>query len=239
MAPKRPPIPSHVKTFIARLPRVEVKDLPSDQHECNICMATFPRQEPTNMASSRDWDTPLRLPCLHVMGKNCLTTWLAKANTCPICRAKLFDKIGIQRRRGRHIVSRSRNLPPPTRIPEPGSFHTRPAPVLAYTHDPPPDFPQARPARQAAGHVNRPQGSQVSLPLFETLLRVRPVETPRPSHAPPPAPPAQRNTMTRLSEIGASALEWTVAGLQGVARFVDEQLQVDDEWFGNDVPGRW
>ena len=82
----------HVKAevFTKSLPVLSLKDLPKDSQECPICMEPyqdFPKKE-----------NSVRLPCSHVIGKDCLLRWLKTCalnstnNTCPICRAILFDR---------------------------------------------------------------------------------------------------------------------------------------------------
>ena len=74
-------------TFLEGLPVVPLHDLAEDNRDCNIC------QEPYATGCESD---VVRLPCGHIFGKLCISTWLTKdagpANsTCPMCRTVLFD----------------------------------------------------------------------------------------------------------------------------------------------------
>ncbi|KAF6226759.1 hypothetical protein HO173_012362 [Letharia columbiana] len=97
------------KTFLESLPVLSLTDLLEDKHDCPICIE--PYQDPQHSES------PVRLPCNHIIGKDCLLSWLTssalntKNNTCPICRAVLFernkvalkDQLGILRRSLSHF----------------------------------------------------------------------------------------------------------------------------------------
>ena len=78
------------ETFLKPLPVLSLTDLPKDSQECPICLELY--QGPPHK------DNPIRLPCSHVIGKDCLLSWLktctlnGKNHTCPICRAILFDR---------------------------------------------------------------------------------------------------------------------------------------------------
>lgn len=81
---------SKVKSFLESLPILAPADLRLDTLECPFCIEPFqnsPRSE-----------RPVRLPCNHVMGKDCLRKWLnssganANNNACPTCRAVLFKR---------------------------------------------------------------------------------------------------------------------------------------------------
>ena len=78
------------ETFLKSLPVLSRMDLPEGSQECPICMEQY--QGPPHR------ERPVRLPCKHVMGKDCLQQWQKSCeiefnnNTCPICRAVLFKK---------------------------------------------------------------------------------------------------------------------------------------------------
>lgn len=81
---------ARIDTFLESLPALSLTDLPEDNIECPICT------EPYRV--SRNSDIPVRLPCSHIVGKDCLSKWLnssvrnANNNTCPLCRAILFNR---------------------------------------------------------------------------------------------------------------------------------------------------
>ena len=76
--------------FIRQLPRVSKKDLNNDS--CSICF----REYETTPSSDEASEIAIRLPCGHVMGLECISTWLlaeagGRNNSCPYCRRKLFS----------------------------------------------------------------------------------------------------------------------------------------------------
>lgn len=74
--------------YLRILPRVSLQELPSDRQGCDICL--------TEYNTGEESENPVRLPCGHVFGDDCLSKWLSsseatKTSTCPVCRAVLFD----------------------------------------------------------------------------------------------------------------------------------------------------
>ena len=82
--------PTRAETFLQSLPPLSLTDLPHDTKDCPICMEPY-------LAAQHN-ESPVRLPCTHVMGKDCLQSWLNSStlnrnnNTCPMCRAVLFKR---------------------------------------------------------------------------------------------------------------------------------------------------
>lgn len=80
------------ETFVESLPVLLLTDLPEDSRGCPICFEQY--QGPQHD------DRPVRLSCNHVLGKDCLLSWLTSSakntnnNTCPMCRAALFERVG-------------------------------------------------------------------------------------------------------------------------------------------------
>ena len=75
--------------FLRGLPRVPTAERPSDT--CMICLRQYGVSESNDDVA----EVAVRLPCDHVMGLGCITTWLTPAgggrnNSCPYCRHKLF-----------------------------------------------------------------------------------------------------------------------------------------------------
>lgn len=70
--------------FLNKLISVDVDELTPDQSTCGICAMDY--------FSGEDQDIPVKLPCGHIFGKQCLWTWLSEIgdqhNTCPMCRTK-------------------------------------------------------------------------------------------------------------------------------------------------------
>lgn len=78
------------ETFLRSLPLVLAVDLPDNNRDCPICMEEY--------VTSEHYEPPVRLPCDHVFGKDCLRSWLQSSvlnrnnNTCPICRSVLYNR---------------------------------------------------------------------------------------------------------------------------------------------------
>ena len=68
--------------FLSRLPDVDLIDFPNETN-CNICMEHF--------GDTEDSESPVQLPCHHVVGRNCISRWLETKNSCPFCRHVLFE----------------------------------------------------------------------------------------------------------------------------------------------------
>ena len=68
----RPPPPTS-KQFMENLPRRLVRE--DTETECPICLKRFEQD-----------DEVMELPCSHQFHSDCLTAWLTKAASCPLCR---------------------------------------------------------------------------------------------------------------------------------------------------------
>ena len=74
--------------FVVSLPCIQPVDLgpePEDQN-CAVCLNKYGRQD------HLDKDTATKLPCGHIMGAECIKTWLKRRKTCPLCRRKVFSR---------------------------------------------------------------------------------------------------------------------------------------------------
>ena len=75
-------------TFLAGLPRVRRSVLAKEDQHCPICLEEYGRKTP----ASRATEDAVRLPCDHVVGFQCISTWFKPVegqrgnNTCPLCR---------------------------------------------------------------------------------------------------------------------------------------------------------
>jgi hypothetical protein len=80
----KPPA-SSLPAFIARNITHLTSPDPLSKGDCSIC------QEPYD-----DDDPPIQISnisaCTHVFGRKCLETWLSDHNTCPMCRATLYER---------------------------------------------------------------------------------------------------------------------------------------------------
>lgn len=55
------------------------------EHACCVCTEDYG----SNLA--RGSELPIKLPCGHIIGQTCMLQWLAKDDTCPICRALMTE----------------------------------------------------------------------------------------------------------------------------------------------------
>ena len=76
------------KQFLERLPKIPLGDLPADS-SCMICLNTYGARSENGTIES-----PVRLPCTHHVGLECLTIWLSANKSgrisCPYCRRGIF-----------------------------------------------------------------------------------------------------------------------------------------------------
>ena len=63
---------------------------PVDEAEDSTCIIC---KEPygTINASTGAVEVQIRLPCSHMIGSICISTWLSDRNSCPLCRKEFFD----------------------------------------------------------------------------------------------------------------------------------------------------
>ena len=75
--------------FLHSLPQVGEADLPEGS-ECGICQEKYGKADP----QTGTVDTPVRLPCQHILGSDCISRWVSPdehgKNTCPFCRYVFF-----------------------------------------------------------------------------------------------------------------------------------------------------
>lgn len=81
-----------ITRFLRELPRVALEDVPAGSCKCPICHIKYLEEDPDIGYTEH----PIILPCNHIIGRHCLTRWLkptpgGNANTCPLCRFKLFE----------------------------------------------------------------------------------------------------------------------------------------------------
>ena len=69
--------------FLHSLPLLPASDHPEAITTCPICQEAF-----ENTARP---EVPVRLPCQHVFGALCISSWISIKETCPLCRTVLFD----------------------------------------------------------------------------------------------------------------------------------------------------
>lgn len=79
------------QTFISNLPVVDLATLgPEDQH-CNICFLEYCGPHAYLNPYASEGEVPVKLPCNHIFGADCLTTWLSENDSCPCCRSTLYS----------------------------------------------------------------------------------------------------------------------------------------------------
>ena len=87
------------EAFLSNLQNVARGVLREDEQQCSICMQAYGTTPSENGIIER----PIRLPCNHVMGSECIAIWVSSSvpggtvnnNTCPICRQVLFHSTPI------------------------------------------------------------------------------------------------------------------------------------------------
>jgi hypothetical protein len=62
-----------------------------DDEACAICFRPY-SDGISGTVEDNVPDYPTQLPCGHVMGYACIQQWTTQSNTCPFCRAELFQK---------------------------------------------------------------------------------------------------------------------------------------------------
>jgi hypothetical protein len=80
----KPPA-SSLPAFIARNITHLTSSDPLSKGDCSICREPYDADDPpiqiTNISA-----------CTHVFGRKCLERWLSENNTCPMCRATLYER---------------------------------------------------------------------------------------------------------------------------------------------------
>lgn len=72
------------KNFVENLP--EVVDFTKDDI-CSICMEDFEESHDSEGGGKSLFRVSnRRVPCGHVYHSNCITEWLERCNSCPLCR---------------------------------------------------------------------------------------------------------------------------------------------------------
>ena len=73
------------KRFLQQLPKIPLGELPADS-SCMICLNAYGAQSAENVII----ESPVRLPCTHHVGLECITLWLSAKSSCPYCRKDFF-----------------------------------------------------------------------------------------------------------------------------------------------------
>ena len=75
----------HGKAIPPQLPKIPLGELPADS-SCMICLNAYGAQSAENGVI----ESPVRLPCTHHVGLECITLWLSAKTSCPYCRKDFF-----------------------------------------------------------------------------------------------------------------------------------------------------
>lgn len=99
--------------FLRSLPQVGEAELPEGS-ECGICQEKYGKAD----SPSGTVDTPVRLPCHHIIGSDCISKWVSPdehgKNTCPFCRYVFFSSYrGFEDAIHREIEEWYRTIQPP------------------------------------------------------------------------------------------------------------------------------
>ena len=77
------PLQEERQKFLDQLSDVTPDNLPNET-TCYICMDEF--------GSMEDAEPPVKLPCGHVIGRNCFSRWSKRNNSCPLCRRVVLEQ---------------------------------------------------------------------------------------------------------------------------------------------------
>lgn len=66
---------------------VKADALNPDQRACCICFQPFGSTASTQGGP----EVPVKLPCGHLFGEMCISTWTRSRNSCPLCRKKVLN----------------------------------------------------------------------------------------------------------------------------------------------------
>ncbi|CUS25142.1 LAQU0S28e00408g1_1 [Lachancea quebecensis] len=135
-----------------------------------------------NPGSAAYKHSPLKLPCGHIFGRECIRQWTNEHNTCPICRARIVGTDGLADHsvnddlEDQASLERIRRLLYDTAPEAPGLFH-------------PPSGASSDSASNATSAITNNTASTASSTASNTTTDtpVRSEDSAVPSHATPPA----------------------------------------------------
>ena len=73
------------EAFLSELLRMQ-NSVHSEGESCAVCLEKYG----TLSRETGTIEVAIRLPCNHLIGSGCITTWLKENNSCPICRREFF-----------------------------------------------------------------------------------------------------------------------------------------------------
>lgn len=77
-------------TFVAHLTRIDANSLGPEEtdRQCPVCRERY--ADPSENSPKTIFnEAPVRTPCGHIIGQDCLENWVSIASSCQICRAQL------------------------------------------------------------------------------------------------------------------------------------------------------
>lgn len=85
-------------SFIESLPNVGRGVLDKENQQCCLCREEYGTEPSTRGIIER----PVKLPCDHIIGSECITLWLTTGggNSCPMCRRIFFPRQGPEDSQG-------------------------------------------------------------------------------------------------------------------------------------------
>lgn len=84
--------PSRQELLNSGLTPVNLSSLDADEIKCPICTVQYgARGHPEDVL-----EDPVKIPCGHIYGAVCIAAWLQDNNTCPTCRAILYNDLSIE-----------------------------------------------------------------------------------------------------------------------------------------------
>ncbi|KAI3905818.1 hypothetical protein MKW98_006452 [Papaver atlanticum] len=74
-------------SFVSSMPSVAIVEM------CSVCMVGPADQNESiivNGDEKEEEELGKQMPCKHIYHAHCITTWLSRHNTCPLCRSQMI-----------------------------------------------------------------------------------------------------------------------------------------------------
>lgn len=76
---------SAYQNMLSLFPTVDFCDLPKKHQKCPVCACEY-------YPLAGTFEKPVKLPCTHIVGSDCLNKLLAMGNGCPTCGKTCIEK---------------------------------------------------------------------------------------------------------------------------------------------------
>ncbi|KAI3983782.1 hypothetical protein MKX01_001186 [Papaver californicum] len=83
--------PTHTpESFVSSMPSVAIVEM------CSVCMVGAANDQSGTILNNGDnkkeeeEELGKEMPCKHIYHAHCITTWLSRHNTCPLCRCQMI-----------------------------------------------------------------------------------------------------------------------------------------------------